>query len=86
MVYPIDWEPVDDERWAIELRCGECGLVRDVVAPNAQTAEFDVLLDRQQRTIERELAHMEAARMAAEVDAFIDALGRNLINPADFAS
>jgi hypothetical protein len=23
---PIDWDPVDDEHWHIEARCGACGV------------------------------------------------------------
>lgn len=85
MVCPIHWHAVDDESWAIDLRCGECGFECDVVASNVQAADFDILLDRQQRTMERELRRLDTARMADEVDAFIEALGRDGIGPADFA-
>jgi hypothetical protein len=85
MVCPIHWHAVDDERWAIALRCGECGFECDVVASNAQAADFDIALDRQQQTMERELVRLDAERMAEEVDAFIDALDRDGIGPADFA-
>jgi hypothetical protein len=85
MVCPIDWQPVDDERWAIELRCGECGLARDRIASNAEAAELDVTLDSHRRTMERELGRLDAARMTAEVAGFIEALGRDLIDPAYFA-
>jgi hypothetical protein len=85
MVCPIDWEPVDDECWAIGLRCGACGLARDLLASNAQAADLDVALDGHQRTMERELGRLDAARMADEVDAFIEALGRDLIDAAYFS-
>jgi hypothetical protein len=85
MVCPMRWQPVGSERWAIHLRCGACGVEREVVASNAQVAEFDDTLDAHQRTMERELGRLDAARMQEEIDAFIDALGRDLIDPADFA-
>ncbi|MGH2967956.1 MAG: hypothetical protein ACRDK0_02650 [Solirubrobacteraceae bacterium] len=84
MVCPVHWHPVDAERWAIVLRCGECGLTRDVVASNAQAAAFDDALDERQRKLERELARLDAERMAADVDVFVAALDRDLIDPADF--
>ena len=85
MVCPIDWRPVDDERWSIDLRCGECGLAREFVASNAQAADLEATLDTHQREIEHELGRLDAARMVEEVNAFVDALRRNLIFPADFA-
>jgi hypothetical protein len=84
MVCPVRWHSVDSERWAMELRCGECGSERKVVASNAQAADFDGALNERQRKIERALQRLDASRMAAEVDAFVQALERDLIEPADF--
>jgi hypothetical protein len=85
MVYPVHWHSVDSERWAMDLRCGECGAERKVVASNAQAAEFDSALNERQRRLERSLERVEASRMAAEIDAFVEALERDLIDAADFA-
>jgi hypothetical protein len=85
MVCPLRWQRLSRGRWAIALRCGECGLARDFDASNAQAAALYETFDRQQRTMERELWRLDAARMAEEVAAFIDALDRDLIDPADFA-
>ena len=84
-VCPLQWQPLRHGRWAIALRCGDCGLARDFVASNALAAEFYETFDTQQRKMERELRRMDAARMAKEVAAFIEALDRDLIDPADFA-
>jgi hypothetical protein len=84
MVCPIDWHTLDAERWAMDLHCGQCGLRRDVVATNAQAADFDGALDERQRMVEHALARLDAERMAAEVDAFVEALERDLIDAGDF--
>jgi hypothetical protein len=85
MICPLQWQPLRHGRWAIALRCGDCGLACDVVASNAQAADLYNTFDTQQRNMERELKRLDAARMAEEVAAFIEALGRDLIDPADFA-
>jgi hypothetical protein len=85
MVCPVHWHSVDSERWAMDLRCGECGAERKVVASNAQAADFDSALNERQRRLERALERVEASRMAAEIDAFVEALHRDLIDAADFA-
>lgn len=84
MVCPVHWQPRDDDCWEMDLRCGQCGFRREVVASNAQAADFDGALDSRQRTIERALARLDAERMADEVDAFVAALDRDLIDAADF--
>jgi hypothetical protein len=81
---PMDWEPVDDERWCIEARCGECGLWHRLHLTNAQAAAWDVELDRQTQPIQRELRRLDRERMAREVEGFIEALDRDLIDAVDF--
>jgi hypothetical protein len=85
MVCPLRWLPLVGGRWAIALRCGECGHAREFLASKRQAAYFYDTLARQQRTMERELGRLDAARMAEEVAAFIEALGRDPIDRADFA-
>jgi hypothetical protein len=72
MVCPLDWHAIDDDHWEIELRCGECGLWRQVVATNAQAADFDIALCGQESAIARDLSSIEA-------------LGPGLIHTAAFA-
>ena len=85
MVCPVHWHSIDSERWAMDLRCGECGAERKVVASNAQAADFDSALNERQRRLERSLERVEARRMAEDIDAFVEALERDLIDAADFA-
>jgi transcription elongation factor Elf1 len=85
MVCPVHWHSVDSERWSMNLRCGECGAERKVVASNAQAADFDSALNERLRKLERALERIETSRMAAEIDAFVVALERDLIDAADFA-
>jgi hypothetical protein len=85
MVAPIDWHPVDEERWSLQLRCGQCGTPRHAIASNAEVAEYDGALNAHQSAIERALAQMEALRMAEQVDCFTEALRRDLIDAADFS-
>jgi hypothetical protein len=84
-VCPVEWEAADDEHWAIALRCGDCGLWRDVLATNGEASVYDVVLDRHQRTIERALARLDAERMADELERFVRALSEDLIDATDFA-
>ena len=58
---------------------------REIVITDAQAARLDCVLDRQLNAIRRAAAQLEGERMAAEADAFIDALHRDLIDAADFA-
>jgi hypothetical protein len=82
---PIDWEPVDDDHWQIDARCGACGLWHALRLTNAQTAAWEVELDRQTRPIQLELRRLDRERMAREAEGFIGALRRDLIDAADFA-
>jgi hypothetical protein len=84
-VCPIDWETAGEGHWWISFRCGECGRRSEHVVTNATAAELDCLLAAQEYRIRREVQRMEHERMAEEVDAFIAALHRDLIAPADFA-
>jgi hypothetical protein len=84
-VCPIEWEPADTEHWQITTRCGQCGVWQDVCLTNDQAAVWDVQLDRQMQPIQRAAARLDGERMEAEVDAFVAALERDLIDAADFA-
>jgi hypothetical protein len=85
MVAPIEWHPVDEERWSLRLRCGQCGTARRTVASNAEVAEYEGALNAHQSAIERALAQMETLRMAEQVACFTEALRRDLIDAADFS-
>ena len=82
---PAEWGTADDSHWWILSRCGECGEWSEIVITDEQAARLDCELDRQLTSIQREAARLEAERMAAEAEAFINALNRDLIDAADFA-
>lgn len=84
-VVPVQWEPVGDDRWWIFLRCAECGTSREVTVSNAVAKRYDRELAAGTMAITRAAHRLEHERMAAEVDAFVAALQRGLIEPADFA-
>jgi hypothetical protein len=83
-VVPVQWEPVGEDRWWMFLRCAECGTSREVTVPNAVAQRYDEELAAGAKTINRAARRLEHERMSDEVDAFVDALERGFIAPADF--
>jgi hypothetical protein len=79
------WEPSDEQHWSIVMRCGECGSWYEITIADERARQLDRELDRDQRAIRQVLDAMDRERMAAEVEGFVTALGRDLIDPADFA-
>jgi hypothetical protein len=84
-VNPVDWEPVDDHGWWMLLRCGECDTWREVTVSNEIADRFDLELNRRADVLARTLEIADRQRMAADVEAFITALRRGLLDAADFA-
>jgi len=84
-VQPVDWEPIGDERWWMFLRCAECGMSREVVVSNAQADRFERELHARASVLSNAVRKLEGERMSAEIDAFVTALDRDLIDAADFA-
>jgi len=84
-VVPVQWEPVGQERWWMFLRCAECGTSREVTVTNAVATRYDEELARGIKEIAKVAHKLEQERMAADADAFVDALRRDFIEPADFA-
>jgi len=84
-VQPVDWEPVGEQRWWMFLRCAECGISRDVVVTNAEADRFERELHARASLVSQALRRLEGERMEAEVDAFVAALDRDLIDAADFS-
>jgi hypothetical protein len=82
---PMEWETSGPDHWLIELRCGECGVWRQVLVTNEQAREFDLLLDRQCAEISEALRRRELEEMRDGLKAFVEALDRDLIDASDFA-
>ena len=83
---PVEWDEDGDTHWWIALRCGECGHRREVTLANTDTARLEESLAEDALLIQRAAERFDAERMALEVDAFIFALGHDLIAPDDFAT
>jgi hypothetical protein len=82
---PVDWETVGEEHWFIASRCGQCDARDERIVTNEQAKDYDLALARHTDQIARELHRMELERMRGELDAFVDALDRDLIDATDFA-
>jgi hypothetical protein len=67
------------------IRCAECATSREVTVTNAVAARYDEELAVGAKAIDRAAHRLEHERMAADADAFADALRHDLIEPADFA-
>jgi hypothetical protein len=83
-VNPVRWHDTDAMTWWIRLRCGECGMVREVEASNAQARQLDSDLDLGLAQIAAAVAKLDRCEMAAATDALVAALERDLIDPDDF--
>ena len=83
LVVPVAVEALDDDRWDLRLRCGQCGTYRDVVV---SAKRYDLDLNRGLEEIAGALRQQDHERMTAEARVFIAALEHDLIDGGDFAS
>ena len=84
-VCPVDWDELDDERWEIDLRCGECGHWRKTVADNQEAVAYELRVGRQIERIEAAVERLDRERMVAELEQLTHALRHDLIDAGDFA-
>jgi hypothetical protein len=52
-VAPVSFEPVGRDRWWMFLRCGQCGVSREVTVSNAEARRYDDELIGVMRAIRR---------------------------------
>ena len=83
-VYPITWTESGPADWWLLLRCGQCGVRRDVVASNLVVAEFDRVLDEELERIRYEADRLERESLRAQADSFGTALRLDLLTADDF--
>ena len=81
---PIEWVTFGDDAWLMWMRCGECGRPHEAIVDNVSAAAIDVEMDRQQDWIARYAEAMSIDRMRDEIETFVAALRRDLIDACDF--
>ena len=81
---PVSWHVQGETHWWIRLRCGECGLVREVEVTNDEAKRLEGDLDRGVQKIAANVARVDRERMIADSDTLTAALDRDLIDPTDF--
>ena len=84
-VYPVTWSESGPESWWLLLRCGSCGVWRELFARDDAVEAYDRFLDRGTAAITREANQLDRERLAAQVDSFGEALRLGLIGADDFA-
>jgi hypothetical protein len=84
LVHPVGWGQVSADHWELELRCPNCGLLREGVFDQHDVAALEEHLDEGVEAILEDLKQLTHANMADEVDRFAAALQADLILPEDF--
>ena len=82
-VQPVSWEPAGEAAWWMFLRCGECGMSREVAVSNADADRFERALHARASVLASQVRMLEEERLSAEIDAFARALEKDVID-ADF--
>ena len=82
-VQPVSWEPAGDAAWWMFLRCGECGMSREVAVSNAEADRFERALHARASVLAGTARKLEEERLSAEIDLFAAALEKGVID-ADF--
>ena len=81
---PVTWSEKGPADWWLMLRCGSCGASREVVASNAEVAEYDNQLDEGMQVINSAAEQLTREALAAEADALGTALAMDLLGADDF--
>lgn len=84
LVYPLEWEEVDPELWAVEVRCPGCEWTETGVFDQDTVESFDIELDRGVDQLINDLRRLERANMEEAIDHFSYALAHDHIVPEDF--
>ena len=86
LVQPTRWEPESDRsHWRVWRRCPECEWTGVSVHSEIEIDFYDEQLDLGSQELAGELRSLEHANMSEMVDAFVTALGNDLISADDFA-
>ena len=85
-VSAVEAAEVDALRTRVALRCAECETWRRVVVTIWTFEAYQRSLALERAEMEEALARLEHDRMVAATYAFIAALKRDLVDPADFTA
>jgi hypothetical protein len=85
MANPVAWHAIDDSRWRLRLRCGECEWRREVTVSNEAAEQLESDLEPGLRTIASVVARLDRERMRRDVAVLIAGLEHDLIDADDFA-
>jgi hypothetical protein len=83
-VSPLDCRSHGPGHLWIQLRCGECQALSEAIVPHALAEQLEDHLERGMTLIAEELERLERELMLHDVEVFVAALHRDLIEPVDF--
>jgi hypothetical protein len=84
LVYPVWWEEVDDETWAVERRCPSCEWRHIGEFQQVAVDQFDDVLTDGTEELLRVLRETARTNMADDVDRLVTAIHAGHIQPMDF--
>ena len=84
LVYPTEWEQVDEEVWSLNLRCPNCEWRGAGDYDRATVERLDEELDHGTHAVVTDLKRLMHANMEAEIERFVSALDADHIWPFDF--
>ena len=84
-VVPVDSGIADEEHWWLRLRCGQCGIGREVTITNDEAQRYERELGVGMAVIERVVRDIDRESMEREVETLIEALRHDLVDASDFA-
>ena len=84
-VFPLDWADRRHGWWWVRVRCGECGMARQLVVDDAEAGRFDMDLEDAAEEIAEALWAFERECMLAEARCWAKALALDLVDARDFA-
>jgi hypothetical protein len=86
LVQPTYWEQQENRcHWRVWRRCPECEWTSDGIHNEVEIDAFDAQLDLGSHELLDQLHSLEYANMREMADAFVMALGHDLISADDFA-
>ena len=80
----VDWDEPGDGQWRVVLRCGQCEKWHEMTMSATAADRLAATVDTGIAAIERDLQAIDRERMAVQVEAFAEALARDLIDAQDF--